>query len=172
MSRPKVVVVDDDDAVRFTLEEALEAAFDVVPLARAQDALAHAAEADAVLTDLVMPDKDGLWLTAELRELDRTLPVILLTAHGSERIAVQAMRAGAYDYLSKPGQTRTCSVTSTVPSAFRTCDWLSCQRCESTYPRQRGPSRTTTSSIFEPWAMKMPNAGLSTTCGSYSPGDG
>ncbi len=102
MSRPKVVVVDDDDAVRFTLEEALEAAFDVVPLARAQDALAHAAEADAVLTDLVMPDKDGFWLTAELRELDRTLPVILLTAHGSERIAVQAMRSGAYDYLSKP----------------------------------------------------------------------
>jgi len=99
----RVLVVDDEAAVRFALEEAL-AGDDraVTSAASAAEALPLAAGADVVLTDLVMPGEDGLALAARLRELDADLPVILLTARGSERIAVQAMKAGVHDYLTKP----------------------------------------------------------------------
>jgi DNA-binding NtrC family response regulator len=96
-----VLVVDDEPAVRFALEEAL-AEFQVESAASAAQALPLAAGADAVVTDLAMPGEDGLALAARLRELDPDLPVILLTARGSERIAVQAMKAGVHDYLTKP----------------------------------------------------------------------
>jgi two-component system response regulator AtoC len=97
----RVLVVDDEPAVRFALEEAL-AELQVTSAGSAAEALPLAADADAVVTDLVMPGEDGLSLAARLRELDPELPVILLTARGSERIAVQAMKAGVHDYLTKP----------------------------------------------------------------------
>ena len=99
----RVLVVDDEPAVRFTLEEALASPeLAVSSAASAAEALPLAAGADAVVTDLVMPGEDGLALAGRLRELDPDLPVILLTARGSERIAVQAMKAGVHDYLTKP----------------------------------------------------------------------
>ena len=55
-----------------------------------------------MLTDLSMPKMDGLELMAQIGARDPQLPVILLTAHGSERVAVAAMKQGAYDYLAKP----------------------------------------------------------------------
>jgi DNA-binding NtrC family response regulator len=54
------------------------------------------------VTDLAMPGMDGLELLHGIRERDEALPVVLLTAHGSERVAVRAMKAGAYEYVSKP----------------------------------------------------------------------
>jgi DNA-binding NtrC family response regulator len=99
----RVLVVDDEAPVRFAVEEALASGgFQVVAVASAAEALPHAADVDAVVTDLVMPGEDGLALAARLRELDPELPVVLLTARGSERIAVQAMKAGVHDYLGKP----------------------------------------------------------------------
>jgi DNA-binding NtrC family response regulator len=99
----KVLVVDDDAALRFTLEEVLEEkGFERVSAVSGEEALGLLAGVDAVITDLAMPGMDGLGLLARLREKDPDLPVILLTAHGNERIAVQAMKAGAYDYLHKP----------------------------------------------------------------------
>jgi two-component system response regulator AtoC len=99
----RVLVVDDEPAVRFALEEALAAPdVTVSSAASAAEALPLAASADAVVTDLVMPGEDGLALAGRLRELDPELPVILLTARGSERLAVQAMKAGVHDYLTKP----------------------------------------------------------------------
>ena len=58
--------------------------------------------ADVVLTDLAMPDMDGMKVLERLRAQDPSVPVLMLTAHGSERVAVAAMKAGAYDYLPKP----------------------------------------------------------------------
>jgi two-component system response regulator AtoC len=55
-----------------------------------------------VLTDLVMPRRDGLSLLAEARAADPDLPVVMLTARGTERDAVAAMKLGAYDYPTKP----------------------------------------------------------------------
>jgi two-component system response regulator AtoC len=97
----RVLVVDDEPAVRFALEEAL-AEHQVVSAASAAEALPLAAGVDTVVTDLVMPGEDGLALAARLRDLDPELPVVLLTARGSEKIAVAAMKAGVHDYLTKP----------------------------------------------------------------------
>jgi two-component system response regulator AtoC len=57
---------------------------------------------DAVLTDFSMPEMDGLEVLAAIRKRDETLPVVLVTARGSERIAVRAMKQGAYEYVTKP----------------------------------------------------------------------
>jgi len=61
-----------------------------------------ASQVDLVVTDLVMPQLDGLTLLRRLMEDDSDRPVIMLTARGSERTAVEAIRAGAFDYLVKP----------------------------------------------------------------------
>ena len=101
-----ILVVDDEAAVRFMLEEALgDRGHRVIAVGSADEALAKLDQVECVLTDLAMPGKDGLALIAAVRERDATLPVVLLTAHGSERVAVQAMRAGAHDYLAKPFDT-------------------------------------------------------------------
>ncbi|MFO0628542.1 MAG: sigma-54 dependent transcriptional regulator [Polyangiales bacterium] len=99
----RVLVCDDEGAVRFTVEDALASAgYETVTAADADEALARLDGCDVVITDLAMPGRDGLALLAEVRARDPELPVILLTARGSERVAVQAMKLGAWDYLPKP----------------------------------------------------------------------
>ena len=99
----RVLLVDDEPAVRFTLAEALgERGLLTVSAASGEEALALLDGVDAVVTDLSMPGMDGLQLLRRLREEDAELPVIVVTARGSERAAVAAMKAGAYDYLAKP----------------------------------------------------------------------
>ena len=98
-----ILVVDDDPAIRFTLEELLRTDGHVVATAEnGEEALERATDADLVLTDLAMPGMDGLALLRALAKTRPALPVIMLTAFGSERIAVNAMKAGAYDYIAKP----------------------------------------------------------------------
>jgi two-component system, NtrC family, response regulator AtoC len=101
----RVLVVDDEASMRFTLEAVLgDAGFEVESADGGASALAafEARGADVVLTDLAMPDVDGMQVLAALRVQDPSVPVMMLTAHGSERVAVAAMKAGAFDYLPKP----------------------------------------------------------------------
>jgi two-component system response regulator AtoC len=100
---PRVLLVDDEPSVRVALQELVEGR-GWEPLvapsgARALDLLDRA---DAVVTDFSMPEMDGMDLLRAIRERDPSLPVILLTARGSERLAVRAIRAGAYEYVPKP----------------------------------------------------------------------
>jgi two-component system response regulator AtoC len=98
-----VLLVDDEPGVLFTISEVLtERGHRVVTARSGDEALGKLDDADAVVTDLSMPGMDGLGLMTHVTSRDPTLPVILLTAHGSERVAVAAMKQGAYDYLSKP----------------------------------------------------------------------
>jgi len=104
---PTVLLCDDEPAVLFTIEEALgelkaAASVETVACGSAAEALEHLESADVLVTDLVMPGMDGLALLAEARRREPLLPVIVLTARGSERTAVAAMKQGAYDYLTKP----------------------------------------------------------------------
>jgi DNA-binding NtrC family response regulator len=104
-SAPSILVVDDDDAILDMVQDLLtDAGFAVRTADSAEDALALAREyeCDAVLTDIQMPGKDGLELLAELRALRPDTPVVLMSAFGSIRSAVAAMRAGALDYVTKP----------------------------------------------------------------------
>jgi DNA-binding NtrC family response regulator len=99
----RVLIAEDEPAVRFALRELLtDRGFDVVAVESGLAALPHLADVDVVLTDLAMPGLDGLGLLREARARAPGLPVIVLTARGSERSAVEAMKAGAHDYLTKP----------------------------------------------------------------------
>ncbi len=99
----RVLLVDDDPGVLFALSELLEAAgIDVVTASSGAEALGRLGDVAVVVTDLAMPGITGLELLGKVRALDAELPVILITAHGSERAAVAAMKQGAYDYITKP----------------------------------------------------------------------
>jgi len=101
----RVLVVDDETNLRAVLKGLLvregyavdEAADGAQGLARAR-----ATNYAAVITDLRMPGVDGMQLLATLHDEQPDLPVILLTAHGQISSAVDAMRRGAFDFLTKP----------------------------------------------------------------------
>ena len=98
-----VLLVDDDPGVLYTLTEVLrERGLQVATARSGAQALPMVDDASVVVTDLQMPGMNGLEVIAAITARDPTLPVILLTAHGSEKIAVAAVKAGAYDYLTKP----------------------------------------------------------------------
>ncbi|HEY1956405.1 MAG TPA: sigma-54 dependent transcriptional regulator [Polyangiaceae bacterium] len=101
----RVLVIDDDAALRFTLEAVLgDAGLAVESATGGAEGLAafEARGADVVVTDLAMPDTDGMKVLESMRAQDPSVPVLMLTAHGSERVAVAVMKAGAFDYLPKP----------------------------------------------------------------------
>jgi two-component system, LuxR family, response regulator FixJ len=105
MSAPRIIhVVDDDAAIRDSLRILLESsglAVRTYPGARLF--LAEAGEGPGcVLTDVRMPDMDGLELQRHLNERGFRLPVIVMTGQGDIPIAVRAMKAGAVDFLEKP----------------------------------------------------------------------
>ena len=103
--KPRILVVDDDPGVRYTLREILETAdtevFEVEDGLAALAWLGHE-RADLVITDLRMPRLDGMKLLEQIGALPDRPKVIVLTAHGSERHAVEAMKLGAWDYFAKP----------------------------------------------------------------------
>jgi two-component system response regulator AtoC len=100
---PRVLLVDDEPSVLAALRELVQERGWEPLLARSgAGALDLVDRADAVVTDFSMPDMDGMELLRAVHDRDETLPVILLTAHGSERLAVRAIRAGAYEYVTKP----------------------------------------------------------------------
>jgi len=100
-----VHVVDDDAAVRRSLERLLDAAgFRAVSYETSHAFLAVAASLSSgcVLLDVRMPVMDGLALQARLAKLDNNLPVIVITGQGNVQTAVRAMKAGAVDFIEKP----------------------------------------------------------------------
>src|SRR2546428_3965016 len=107
----RVLVVDDDSGMLASLRGLFRSRGQEALVARSgQEALDQLAGVDAVVTDFAMPGMDGVQLVQAIHERDESLPVILLTAHGSERVAVQAMKSGAYDYLTKPFDAEEFSV--------------------------------------------------------------
>ena len=102
---PRIHVIDDDEAVRNSLAVLLESAgHEVRSYASALDFLEVASRliVGAVLTDVRMPEMDGLTLQKRLAEMGSRLPVIIMTGHGDVPIAVEALKAGAADFLEKP----------------------------------------------------------------------
>jgi two-component system C4-dicarboxylate transport response regulator DctD len=101
----KVVFVEDDLAVRSSVSETLElAGFEVAPFESAEGALPQLVSAFAgiVISDVRLPGMDGFELLRQVRAVDPTIPVIMVTGHGDVSMAVEAMHCGAYDFIEKP----------------------------------------------------------------------
>ncbi len=100
-----VHLIDDDDAVRQSLAFALTAAGLAVRAYASASVFLDALpglQPGCVVSDIRMPGVDGLALQRRLSELRINLPVIIMTGHGDVRLAVEAMKAGAVDFIEKP----------------------------------------------------------------------
>jgi DNA-binding NtrC family response regulator len=105
MTKGRVLIVDDERRQRDILQMILEAeGYETLSAGSGRQAreVARREPMDVVLTDLKMPDLNGIELLTELLKAQPGLCVILMTAHGSIDTAVEAMRRGAFDYLTKP----------------------------------------------------------------------
>ena len=102
----KILIIDDDRTVRHIVATGLNgyAGISVVTAADGDAALEHvnSEKPSVVLLDIYLPNHNGLELFRKIRAIDRKLPVIFITGDTSSETAIQAMRAGAFDYLSKP----------------------------------------------------------------------
>lgn len=102
---PKILIVDDEARILLLLQSLLKAnGYDVVTAKDGNSALdaVKSDTFDLVITDLRMSPMDGLELFKEIKKLQPDLPVILLTAYASVETAIEALKNGAFDYLSKP----------------------------------------------------------------------
>ncbi len=108
MAGEKILIVDDEDGMRRLLSRVLvKQGYQVETAGAGSEAMAFVSRAsfDLVITDIHMPGMGGLELLEELRSFDPALPVVVITAYGTVESAVQALRSGAYDYLTKPFET-------------------------------------------------------------------
>jgi two-component system response regulator AtoC len=100
-----ILIVDDERTLRFSLGEwARDAGFFPLEAASESEALERLRdhEVDVVVLDLKLADEDGMQVLRRLREVDPSLPVVMLTGHGTVEHAVRATRLGAYDFVLKP----------------------------------------------------------------------
>ncbi|HYG67787.1 MAG TPA: sigma-54 dependent transcriptional regulator, partial [Anaeromyxobacteraceae bacterium] len=107
----RVLVVDDEPGLIYALKSLVQTLGHEPVVARSgAEALERLEGVDAVVTDFSMPGMDGLQLLEAIRQRDELLPVVIITAHGSERLAVRAMKQGAYEYVAKPFEFDELSV--------------------------------------------------------------
>ena len=100
-----VAIVDDDDSVRSALQGLMkEAGLPAMAYASAEEFLqsGHQQQAACLIADIRMPGMSGLELQARLNTGRRRIPIIFITAHGDEDMRLQALRAGAVEFLAKP----------------------------------------------------------------------
>ena len=140
-----ILLVDDDEVDRMTVKRALKKAdfpANVTEIKNGKDAIAklqftkhhlvdvssnnHASRIgeitannfNLILLDYLLPDIDGLQLISEIKALNISIPIIILTGQGDEEIAVEMMKAGAADYLSK-GKIEPNNLAKSINSAIR-----------------------------------------------------
>src|SRR5262245_3587449 len=102
---PTLLAIDDQDAIRHALGRVFHNSGIVLVTASTGAEgveLARRAAPDVVLVDLVLPDQSGLDVFRQIRELDRHIPVVIMTGEATSESAIDAIRRGAFDYLIKP----------------------------------------------------------------------
>jgi len=99
----RILIVEDEDKLRRVLELQLQSAgYETVAVRSAEEALKHVPSVDLILADLRLPGMSGLEMIQQIRHQDEQLPIIVMTAYSSVETAVEAMKAGAADFLPKP----------------------------------------------------------------------
>ncbi|MBM4137356.1 MAG: sigma-54-dependent Fis family transcriptional regulator, partial [Nitrospira sp.] len=102
---PRIIFVDDDKYTRLAVHQTLSLNdFDVKTFDNAMDALEELRKNtyDVLITDVKMPQMNGIELQKNVKEIDENLPVIIITGYGDVPMAVEALKNGAYDFLEKP----------------------------------------------------------------------
>ncbi|MEI6970596.1 MAG: sigma-54 dependent transcriptional regulator [bacterium] len=105
MSSPRILIVEDDrDGCRSVKEAVEDAGFVAIAVSSGEAAVAEFRKEsfEVVLTDLMLPGMDGMAVLTQIRRMDPNVPVLIMTAYGTVSSAVHALKAGAYDYISKP----------------------------------------------------------------------
>jgi two-component system NtrC family response regulator len=123
VNKPRMLLVDDDrNFLRVLSYQVAELGFQVTTAASAREALEQIGDGrtDLIISDLKMPGMDGLQLLQEVRLRGLEIPVILVTAHGSIDKAVDAIKAGAFDFLQKPFEKEELRVS--ILNALRMAD--------------------------------------------------
>ena len=103
--KPKILIVDDEKNMRWAISRALEKeGYEILQASNGQEGIEafERHRPDVMLLDLKMPVMDGMEALKTIRETNTTTPVLMLTAHGTMETAIEAMKRGAMDYLSKP----------------------------------------------------------------------
>jgi DNA-binding NtrC family response regulator len=121
MSKPRILIVEDEKLIRWSLRQRFqEEGYTVQEAEDAQQALAllEASVFDLVMLDYKLPDATGLEVLRRIREQDQDIVALIMTAYSSVENAVEAMRLGAYDYVSKPFKMDSLMVT--VEKALQT----------------------------------------------------
>ncbi len=100
----KILVVDDELGVRDSLRMIFKKEYQVITASSAEEAMikVQSQEPDLIFLDIIMPDKDGMEALREIRVMHPQTPVVMLTATKTLKTAVDAMKLGAYDYITKP----------------------------------------------------------------------
>ncbi len=114
MTGERILIVDDDEGMRRLLVRVLgREGYEPLAVASGSEALAELAGEpfDLVVTDIQMPGMDGVALLHRIKEFDPGLPVIVITAYGTVENAVEALRGGAYHYLTKPFENDEIKLT-------------------------------------------------------------
>ena len=116
-----LVVEDDPDGAASVRDAAIDGGFEVLVATTGEAGVAAFREQRPalVLTDLVLPDIDGIEVMRRIQQLDRRVPVIMMTAYGTVDSSVRALQAGAYDYIQKP--LNLDELESTLRRAAETC---------------------------------------------------
>ena len=118
--KDEILLVEDDCALATSLERVIKlAGYDVTVAASAESAFEPAASlrCTVVVTDFKLPHLSGLELVSKLQMINARLPIILMTAHGTADLAIEATKRGAYDYLVKPFEMS--ALLTTIENAVR-----------------------------------------------------
>lgn len=105
MARAKILVIDDEPGIRYVIREVLEEeGFYIDEASDGEEALKKLANSayDLAIVDLVMPHMDGFEFLNKARDIQPDLITVIITAHGSQSVALRAIQEGAYDYFTKP----------------------------------------------------------------------
>ncbi|MFB3785945.1 MAG: sigma-54-dependent transcriptional regulator [bacterium] len=101
----RILIVDDDEKMARMLSKALASQGHQCTIALSGEqglGLVHSQQFDLIITDQVMPGFDGVTFVRTVKSIDSSIPIIMMTGHGSIDMAVEAMKAGAFDFLTKP----------------------------------------------------------------------
>ncbi len=102
---PRIVIIDDEERMCWALDRALShEGYQVVTATRGLQGitLVQEVEPSLVILDLKMPDLDGIEVLRRIKEINKNIPVVMITAHGTIETAIEAMKIGASDYITKP----------------------------------------------------------------------